>query len=36
MEAQGLDLFEYIRGDRDSIMGLPIKQIMNYIKQYNK
>ena len=36
VEAQGLDLFEYIRGDRDSIMGLPIKQIMNYIKQYNK
>ena len=36
VEAQGLDLFEYIKGDRDSIMGLPIKQIMNYIKQYNK
>ena len=36
VEAQGLDLFEYIRGDRDSIMGLPIKQIMNYINQYNK
>ena len=36
VEAQGLKLFEYIKGDRDSIMGLPIKQILNYIKQYNK
>ena len=36
VEAEGLDLFEYIKGDRDSIMGLPIKQIMNYIKEYNK
>ena len=36
VEAEGLDLFEYIKGDRDSIMGLPIKQIMNYIKKYNK
>ena len=36
VEAAGLDLFEYIKGDRDSIMGLPIKQIMNYIKKYNK
>ena len=36
IEAQGLDLFEYIKGDQDSIMGLPIKQILNYIKQQNK
>ena len=36
VEADGLDLFEYIKGDRDSIMGLPIKQIMNYIKKYNQ
>ncbi len=36
IEADGLDLFEYIKGDRDSIMGLPIKDIINYIKQYNK
>ena len=36
VEAEGLDLFEYIKGDRDSIMGLPIKQIMNYIEKYNK
>ena len=34
IEADGLSLFEYIKGDQDSIMGLPIKQIMNYIKDY--
>ena len=36
VEADGLELFEYIKGDQDSIMGLPIKHIMNYIKQYKK
>ncbi len=36
VEADGLNLFEYINGDRDSIMGLPIKEIINYIKQYKK
>ena len=36
VEADGLNLFEYIKGDQDSIMGLPIKHIMNYIKQYKK
>ena len=36
IEAKGLELFEYIKGDRDSIMGLPIKDIINYIKQYKK
>ena len=36
VEADGLNLFEYIKGDQDSIMGLPIKQIMNYINQYKK
>ncbi len=36
VEAQGLKLFEYIKGDQDSIMGLPIKQIINYIKNYSK
>ncbi len=36
VEAEGLSLFEYIKGDKDSIMGLPVKQIMNYIKQYKK
>ena len=33
VEADGFDLFEYIKGDQDSIMGLPMKQIMNYIKE---
>jgi len=32
IEAGGLELFEYIKGDKDSIMGLPIKQIIDYIK----
>ena len=36
IEANGLDLFEYIKGDKDSIMGLPIRQIINYINQYKK
>ncbi len=34
VEAEGLKLFEYIKGDINSIMGLPIKDIINYIKQY--
>ncbi len=34
IEADGLELFEYIKGDQDSIMGLPIKQIINYIENY--
>jgi len=32
IEAGGLELFSSVKGDRDSIMGLPIKQIINYIK----
>ena len=36
IEADGLELFEYIKGDQDSIMGLPIKDIINYINHYNK
>jgi len=36
IEADGLDLFEYVNGDRNSIMGLPIKDIINYINQINK
>jgi len=36
IEAGGLELFEYIKGDQDSIMGLPIKDIINYINQYKK
>ena len=35
VEADGLNLFEYIKGDKDSIMGLPIKQIIEYIKRLN-
>ena len=34
IEADGLELFEYIKGDHNSIMGLPIKELMNYIKNY--
>ena len=34
VESDGLKLFEYIKGDSNSIMGLPIKEITNYIKQY--
>ena len=33
IEADGLELFEYVKGDKDSIMGLPVKQIINYIGQ---
>ena len=36
VEADGLELFEYIRGDHNSIMCLPIKDIINYINQYKK
>ncbi len=32
IEANGLELFEYVKGDKDSIMGLPIKEIISYIK----
>ena len=34
IEAGGLELFEYVEGDKDSIMGLPIKEIINFINQY--
>ena len=33
IEAGGLELFETIKGDRDAIMGLPIKQVIKYINQ---
>ena len=33
IEAGGLDLFDSIKGNRDSIMGLPIKPVIDYIKQ---
>ena len=36
VEADGFDLFEYIKGDIDSIMGLPIKNIINYLKEVKK
>ena len=36
IEADGLELFEYVKGDKDSIMGLTIKEIINYIDQYKK
>ena len=36
IEADGLDLFEYISGDKESIMGLPIKQIIDYINLSQK
>ena len=36
VEAEGKDLFEYIKGDQSSIMGLPIKDIINYINEYKK
>ncbi len=36
IEADGLELFEYIKGNKDSIMGLPIKEIINYIKNLKK
>ncbi len=36
VEADGLGLFEYIKGDVDSIMGLPMKQIINYINMLGK
>ena len=32
VEAEGLDLFKSIKGDINSIMGLPIKQIQEYLK----
>ncbi len=34
IEANGLELFEHVKGNRDSIMGLPVKEIINYINQY--
>ena len=31
VEASGLDLFESIKGDMDSIMGLPVKKLKEYL-----
>ena len=36
IEAKGLELFDYVKGDKDSIMGLPINEIINYLKKYKK
>ena len=36
IEADGLELFEYINGDKDSIMGLPINEIKKYINKFKK
>ena len=36
IEAEGLELFEYVKGDMDSIMGLPVKEIKSYIEQFKK
>ncbi len=36
IEADGMNLFEYVKGDKDSIMGLPVKNIMRYIESYKK
>ncbi len=36
IEANGLELFEYIKGDKDSIMGLPVKEIKKYIDQFKR
>jgi septum formation protein len=36
IEADGMELFDYVKGDRNSIMGLPIKEIISYIKKFKK
>ena len=33
VESDGLDLFENIKGDMDSIMGLPVKKILEYLEE---
>ena len=35
IESEGRSLFSQIDGDEDTIMGLPIKQIKEYLKNYN-
>ena len=34
IESEGRSLFSKIEGDKNTIMGLPIKQIKEYLKQY--
>ena len=33
IEGEGRNLFESIKGDEDTIMGLPIKKIKEYLKE---
>ena len=35
IEAEGKNLFLKIEGDRDTIMGLPVKKIREYLNNYN-
>ena len=35
VEGLGKNLFSKIQGDKDTIMGLPIKKIIEYLKKYN-
>ena len=34
IEAEGKNLFSEIKGDKDTIMGLPIKKIKEYLSKY--
>ena len=36
IEGEGKNLFSKIEGDKDTIMGLPIRQIKEYLKSYNE
>ena len=36
IEGEGRGLFSKIEGDKDTIMGLPIRQIKEYLKNYNE
>ena len=36
IEGEGRSLFSKIEGDKDTIMGLPIRQIKEYLKNYNE
>ena len=32
VEGEGKNLFSNIKGDKDTIMGLPIRELKNYLK----
>ena len=36
IEGEGRNLFEKINGDQDTVMGLPVKKIKEYLKTYEK